>query len=90
MKPLGIPQRLSGPAFSDLRMYSLAHSALSQWILETRNIDYFLSVKNQSASFPSLYPFPHPLTHPVLTRHQNAANTFAPGSNVGFHRIQNS
>lgn len=95
MKLLGIPQRLSGPGFSDLRMHSLAHSAirssaLSQWILETRNIDYFLSVKNQSASFPSLYPFPHPLSHPVLTQHQNPANTFAPSSNVGFRRIQNA
>lgn len=28
MKLLGIPQRLSGPGFSDLRMHSLAHSAI--------------------------------------------------------------
>lgn len=62
----------------------LRKSALSKWVLETRNIDYLISVRSQSASFPSLYSFPHPPTHPVLTLHQNAANTFAPSSNVGF------
>lgn len=62
------------------------HQCLSKWILETRNIDYFLYVKSQSASFSSLYPFPHTLTHPVLTLCQNAADTFAPGfwGTVGF------
>lgn len=35
-------------------------SALSKWIFATRNIDHFLSVKSQSASFPSLYSFPYP------------------------------
>jgi hypothetical protein len=58
--------------------------ALSKWLLETRNIDYFCSVKSQHASFPYLYPFLHPSTHPGLPLHQNAANTFVPSGNVGF------
>lgn len=77
---VGLPERLIGPGFSDLRMQPLIHhairnSALSRWILQTRNTDYFRSVRRQSA------PPPH---HPALTLHQNAANTFAPSSNVGF------
>ncbi|KAK2107390.1 hypothetical protein P7K49_016904 [Saguinus oedipus] len=42
------------------------------------------TIKSLSASFLYLYYFLHPLTHPVLNLHRNAANTFAPSGNVGF------